>query len=66
LNLLQPSRTDPAKSAYAVLEGEYKFDKLVGAPPGTRALIHEPAENRASWALRGTDVCYLAQAKEHY
>ena len=66
LNLLRPSRTDPAKSAYAVLEGEYKFDKLLVAPPGTRAIIHEPAENIALWTHRGTDAWYLAPGKERY
>jgi len=49
-----------------VLEGEYKFDKLLVAPPGTRAIIHEPAENIALWAPRGTDAWYLAPGKEHY
>ena len=66
LNLLRPSRTDPTRSAYAVLEGDYEFDKLLVAPPGTRAVIHEPADSRASWAPRGTDAWYLAPAKEHY
>ena len=50
LNLLRASRIDPSKSAYAVLEGEYNFERYLIAPPGTKAVINEPADSRASWA----------------
>jgi len=66
LNLLRASRIDPSKSAYAVLEGEYKFERYLIAPPGTKAVINEPADSRASWAPRATDAWYVGPAKDHY
>ena len=53
LNLMRQSRVDPTKSAYEVLEGPYDWNKYPLAPPGCKAIIHEAAESRASWAPRG-------------
>jgi len=66
LDLLRASRIDPSKSAYDVLEGEHNFDRYLIAPPGTKAVINEPADSRASWAPRATDVWYVGAAKDHY
>jgi hypothetical protein len=39
LNLLRVSQVNPKLSAYAVLEGQFNFNKTPLAPVGTRALI---------------------------
>jgi len=49
-----------------VLEGTHDFNINPWAPPGTRAIIHNPAEKRSSWAPRGIDAWYLGPAKDHY
>ena len=66
LNLMRQSRVDPTKSAYKVLEGPYDWNKYPLAPPGCKAIIHEAAESRASWASRGVDAWYLHPSKDHY
>jgi hypothetical protein len=66
LNMLRTSRVDPSKSAYEVLEGPHDFNRHPWAPPGCRAVIHEPADNRTSWGPRGTDAYYMSPATDHY
>jgi hypothetical protein len=66
LNMLRTSRIDPTKSAYEVLEGPHDFNRHPWAPPGCRAIIHEPADTRSSWGPRGTDAWYIPPAMDHY
>lgn len=66
LNMLRASRCDPSKSAYEVLEGPHDFNRQPWAPPGCRAVLHEPAATRSSWGPRGTDAWYIGPAKAHY
>lgn len=67
LNLLRPSRSDPTKSAYEALYGApYDFNRHPLAPPGTKAVVYEPADSRSSWGPRGVDGWYLGSAKDHY
>ena len=66
LNLMRQSRVDPTKSADKVLEGPYDWNKYPLTPPGCKAIIHEAAESRASWAPRGVDAWYLHPSKDHY
>ncbi len=44
INLLRPSRIDPTKSAYKILEGPYDWNRYPLAPLGTRAIIYEDPE----------------------
>ncbi|KAL7503953.1 hypothetical protein ACHAXN_001668, partial [Cyclotella atomus] len=66
LNMLRTSRIDPTKSAYEVLEGPHDFNRHPWAPPGCRAIIHEPANTRSSWGPRGTGAWYIPPAMDHY
>jgi hypothetical protein len=36
------------------------------APPGTKAIIYDDANSRASWAPRGLDAWLLGPSKDHY
>eukprot|EP00804_Cyclotella_cryptica_P024442 CCRYP_019261-RA/>CCRYP_019261-RA protein AED:0.29 eAED:0.18 QI:0/0/0/1/0.33/0.25/4/0/786 len=66
LNMLRTSRIDNTKSAYEILEGPHDFNRNPWAPPGCRAIIHEPATTRRSWGPRGTDAWYIGPAMHHY
>ena len=66
LNLLRPCRYNPKLSAHAALHGIFNFNATPLAPFGTKCLIHEKPDNRASWAPRGTDAWYIGPAMQHY
>eukprot|EP00804_Cyclotella_cryptica_P030317 CCRYP_011858-RA/>CCRYP_011858-RA protein AED:0.36 eAED:0.36 QI:0/-1/0/1/-1/1/1/0/366 len=66
LNMLHTYRIDPAKSAYEILDGPHNFNQNPWAPPGCRAILHEPGTTRTSWGLRGTDAWYIGPAMHHY
>ena len=53
LNLLHNSRTKTNLSACAQIFGQFDFNRTPLAPPGTKVLIHEPAETRHSWDNHG-------------
>eukprot|EP00957_Ditylum_brightwellii_P126715 9657953-Ditylum_brightwellii.AAC.1 len=53
-------------SAYAHLEGQFDYNKIPLAPPGTRALIYNDPDKRLSWAPHGVEGWYVGPVKEHY
>ena len=66
INLLRQSRVNPAISAYEVLEGPYDWNRYPIAPLGTKAIIYEDSDTRASWAPHGLDAWLLGPSKDHY
>eukprot|EP00804_Cyclotella_cryptica_P001975 CCRYP_007400-RA/>CCRYP_007400-RA protein AED:0.40 eAED:0.27 QI:0/0/0/1/0.33/0/4/0/700 len=66
LNLLRVSRVNPKLSAYAVLDGQYNFDKTPLAPVGTRAPILIDPSARKTWQSHALDAWYVGPAKNHY
>ena len=67
LNLLSTSRIDPTKSAYEQIHGaKYDWNKHAMAPPGTRAIMYEAPDSRASWGPRGTAAWYCGPELDHY
>eukprot|EP00804_Cyclotella_cryptica_P028195 CCRYP_011052-RA/>CCRYP_011052-RA protein AED:0.30 eAED:0.33 QI:0/0/0/1/0.5/0.33/3/0/617 len=66
LNMLRTSQIDPTKSAYEILEGPHDFNRNPWAPPGCRAVLHEPSKTQMSWVPRGTDAWYIGPAMHHY
>eukprot|EP00804_Cyclotella_cryptica_P022715 CCRYP_012502-RA/>CCRYP_012502-RA protein AED:0.41 eAED:0.41 QI:0/-1/0/1/-1/1/1/0/237 len=44
LNMLRTSRVNPRLSAYAILDGQFEFDRTPLAPVGTKALVFRPQE----------------------
>ena len=36
------------------------------APPGTKVIIYDDADSRASWAPHGLDAWLLGPSKDHY
>ena len=66
LNLLRASNINPKLSAYAILHGQFDYNKTPLAPPGTKAQIHVKAEKRESWGTHSIDAWYIGPALEHY
>jgi hypothetical protein len=57
---------NPKLSAYAVLDGQFNFDKTPLAPVGTRALILLDPNSRKTWQNHALDAWYVGPAKNHY
>jgi hypothetical protein len=66
INLLWRSRVNPNHSAYKALEGPYNWNRYPMAPLGTKAIIYEDSDTRASWAPYGLDAWFLGPSKDHY
>ena len=67
LNMLRPCTSRPDISAYEGVHGK-KYDWLAHpmAPPGTRVVILETPDTRASWADHGQRGFYLGPALNTY
>ena len=66
INLLCNSRVNPKLSAHAYLNGIHDFNKILLAPPGTRAVVHSKPDKRASWTYHGEDGWYVGPGPHHY
>ena len=66
LNLLRTSRVNPRLSSWAYLFGHFDFNTTPLALPGTKVIIHEKPQQRASWAFHGVDGWYIGPSPEHY
>ena len=66
LNLLRPSRLNPALSAHATLYGILHYSTTPLAPPGIRVLAHDLPSQRKSWAPHASEGFYLGPALNHY
>ena len=53
LNLIRQSITIPHISAYTHIFVEFDFNRTILAPPGTRRIIHNRPNDRASWVTNG-------------
>eukprot|EP00804_Cyclotella_cryptica_P028165 CCRYP_011030-RA/>CCRYP_011030-RA protein AED:0.16 eAED:0.16 QI:0/0/0/1/0.25/0/5/0/1115 len=65
LNLLRVSRVNPKLSAYAILDGQFNFNKTPLAPVGTRALILLDPNTQKTWQNHALDAWYVGPAKNH-
>lgn len=66
LNLLRGSHTNPSISAWAHLHGQPQFMVTPIAPAGTKVVVYETPEQRASWSPHGVDGFYVGPALQHY
>ena len=66
LNMLRTSRVNKKLSAYAILDGQFEFDKTPLAPVGTKALVFLDPKKRTSWQSHAVDAWYVGPAKKHY
>jgi hypothetical protein len=66
INMLRASRLNPKLSAYAIMFGEFNFDRTPLAPPGTPVIVHEKPDNRKTWVAHGVEGFYIGPAMDHY
>ena len=66
LNMLRVSRINPKLSSYAILEGQFDFNKTPLAPVGTKALVFLDPTKRHTWQSHAIDAWYVGPAKKHY
>ena len=66
LNLLRPWRINPTLSAHTQLHGQFDFNVIPFAPPGTKVIVHQKPTIRQSWAPQGKYGWYIDRAIDHY
>ena len=59
-------RINPSLPAYAIINGNYDFNKSPMAPPDTKIITNKKLIHRASWDFHGDDGYYVGLALEHY
>ena len=66
LNMLWNARVKPKLSLYAVLEGQFKFNKTPLAPVGTKALVFLDQKHQKTFNTHAVDAFYVVPAMKHY
>ena len=66
LNLLRASRINPKLSAYAILHGQFDYNKTPLVPMGTKVVAHLKPEIRNSWSANGEEGWTIGPSLEHY
>jgi hypothetical protein len=66
LNLLRSSRIHPSLSAHASIFGQYDFNRIPIAPPGTKIIAHVTADARTTFGAHGKVGWYIGPSPEHY
>ena len=66
LNLLGQLNATPTVSAYAHLSGPFDYNKMLLAPMGCGAQVHEKTDKRGTWSFHSVDGWYLYTSPEHY
>jgi hypothetical protein len=66
LNLLRSSRAHPSISAHTSLFGNYDFNRVPIAPPGTKVVSLMAAEARTKFGEHGKVGWYIGPSPEHY
>jgi hypothetical protein len=66
INLIRQSNATPTVLAYAHLSGPFDYNKMLLAPMGCEAQVHEKTNKRGTWAYHLVDGWYLFTSPEHY
>jgi hypothetical protein len=66
LNLLRSSCKHPSLSAHASLFGNYNFNRVPLAPPGTKIVAHVAADTWTTFGQHGKAGWYIGPSPEHY
>ena len=64
--MLRSSRIHPSLSAHASLFGNYDFNRVPLAPPGTQVVAHVAADSRTTFGQHGKVGWYIGPSPEHY
>jgi hypothetical protein len=66
LNILRPCLAIPNTSAWDYMCGEWDYKRQPLGPVGTKVLVYENPQQRATFANHGVEAFYLGTAPEHY
>ncbi|KAJ1404830.1 hypothetical protein B484DRAFT_303302, partial [Ochromonadaceae sp. CCMP2298] len=67
INLLRPCEADPTVSAWTHIHGHpYAYESHPFGAAGCKVVIHDRADNRASWDAHGTVGFYVGPSYLHY
>ena len=66
LNLLRPSRINPAILAYAQVNGNFNFNDTPLVPAECKVVIYHRATEHPSWADHNTQGFHIGPANHHY
>jgi hypothetical protein len=66
INLIQQSNATPAVLAYIHLSRPFNYNKMLLAPMGCEAQVHEKTNKRGTWAYHLVDRWYLFTSPKHY
>eukprot|EP00804_Cyclotella_cryptica_P022984 CCRYP_014977-RA/>CCRYP_014977-RA protein AED:0.29 eAED:0.29 QI:0/0/0/1/0/0/4/0/551 len=66
LHPLRQSNATPTVSAYAHLSGPFDNNKMLLAPMGCNAQVHEKTHSHETWAFHSVDGWYINTSPEHY
>jgi hypothetical protein len=66
INLVQQSNATPNVLAYAHLSKPFDYKKMLLAPMGCEAQVHEKTNKHGTWAYHSVDGWYLFTSSEHY
>ena len=56
---------NPKLSGCAQLHGEFNYNAMPLAPPGTQVIIHEKTTVRVTWASYGVKGWYIGPSMDH-
>ena len=57
--------TNPSLSAHAAINGNFDFNAMPLAPPGTKVLVHAAASNRPLFLTHSVNRCYIGPSPNH-
>ena len=66
LNMLRSSKFNPKFPVYAYLFGNFDFNNIPLAPPGTKVVVHLKPEQRAYWDPNDKVGRYIGPSIDHY
>ena len=66
LNMLRKARVNQKLSAYAILEGQFDFNKIPLAPVGNKGLVFIDPKHQKTFQTKALDAFYCRPAKIHY
>ncbi|KAL7481998.1 hypothetical protein ACHAW6_007684, partial [Cyclotella cf. meneghiniana] len=66
LNTLRTSQINPQLSAYAILDGQFDFDRTPLTSVDTKALVFLDLKKQTSWQTHTIDMWYIGPANKHY
>ena len=66
VNIVRKCRQNPLLSAWVAMKGEFHFNAIPIAPPGSEMLMHEKPNRRKTLGFNAKKAWYIAPCFKHY